>query len=80
MKIQRPVNLNSLVTQVPVDLANDDHNATSIGRHPGPGAIVFDRSLWFVGEGPPPTPDVLGAKDGDCYLDTDSGDVYRMVT
>lgn len=32
---------------------------------------------WFVGSGPPPAV-VEGARDGDLYLDTVSGDVYQL--
>lgn len=43
-----------------------------------PVELVYDRSLWFVGEGAPPSAASIGAKNGDCYLDSLTGDVYRL--
>jgi hypothetical protein len=69
MIIRPPVKINPVVVNSPVSLTDPD---------PVAGAIVYDRSLWFEGEGAPPSPDTIGAKDGDCYLDTLTGNVYRL--
>ena len=69
MKVQPPVKITPIHTGQPVSLTDPE---------PLAGVIVYDRSLWFEGEGTPPNPDTIGAKDGDCYLDTLTGNVYRL--
>jgi hypothetical protein len=80
MRLFPPVSVGNVNVGDPIDLANYNQNDASIlGPHAAPGAVVFDRSLWFEGEGTPPDPDTIGAKSGDCYLDTITGDVYKLV-
>lgn len=69
MKFAPPTHITPIHVSDPVSLTDPDTQ---------PGSVVFDRSLWFSGEGPPPSANTLGAKDGDCYLDTLTGDVYRF--
>ncbi len=40
--------------------------------------VIYDRSLWFVGEGLPPSADSIGAKPGDMYLDSLTDNVYQL--
>jgi hypothetical protein len=80
MKVRPPVKLNPITTAPPVDLVEPDGTtATRVGNQIVSGSIVYDRSLWFVGEGAPPSPESIGAKSGDCYLDSLTGDVYKLV-
>lgn len=58
-----------LRTVSPVSLVDPD---------PVAGATVYSRSLWFVGEGSPPSASSLGAKVGDMYLDSLTDDVYQL--
>jgi hypothetical protein len=58
-------------TATPVSLVDPD---------PATPAIVYDRPLWFVGEGPPPDASEIGAKDGDMYLDSLTDNVYQLET
>lgn len=70
MKILPPVKISPITVNSAVSLTDPD---------PVAGAVVYDRSLWFEGTGTPPDPNTIGAKDGDCYLDTLTGDVYKLV-
>jgi hypothetical protein len=79
MKVQAPAKLNRVTTAAPVDLAAESGNAVVLGSATGSPTVVYDRSLWFSGEGPPPAADTIGAKNGDCYLDSLTGDVYKLV-
>lgn len=80
MIVQPPVKVGGINTAAPTNLAEQQSgNAVQIGLQVTPGMIIYDRSLWFVDAGDPPDPDTIGAKDGDCYLNSDSGDVWRLV-
>lgn len=45
---------------------------------PAAGPTGPPGTLWFTGEGPPADP-YPGARTGDLYLDTLTGDVYTLV-
>lgn len=68
MKFAPPVKLG-IKTTSGVSLTDPD---------PVAAVIVYDRSVWFTDVGSPPSANSIGAKPGDCYLDNDTGDVYRL--
>lgn len=43
---------------------------------PGKNGGAFDGTAWWYGQGPPGT--IIGAKPGDDYLDTVTGDIYKL--
>jgi hypothetical protein len=47
------------------------------GAQGSPGAQGARGSAWFTGAGVPTT--VANSAPGDLYLDTDTGDVYRLA-
>jgi len=80
MKVQPPVKIGGINTNPPVDLVDDITNdAVRLGGFTSSAIVIMDRSLWFVDAGSPPDPTTIGAKDGDCYLNSDTGDTYRLV-
>ena len=42
----------------------------------GPPGPSYDGVAWWYGEGPPGT--VVGSKPGDFYLDTTTGNIYKL--
>lgn len=40
------------------------------------GSMTFEGTAWWTGEGPPGT--IVGSKPGDEYIDTLTGNVYKL--
>lgn len=78
--IGRPYGFDITIENPVVNVATTDGSETvalvMVPGERGPAGPTFDGTAWWYGQGPPGT--IVGAKPGDDYMDTLTGDVYKL--